>query len=482
MNFSVIIPSKSDTNLQACVGAIRAAGETATIMVVDDGLKSLPATCERVYGLRPFVFARNINIGISHVPLDCDVILCNDDALLMTPGGFTALAACAAAHPEYGVIASCTNLAGNPRQAVQGRGGGLRYEGDTLAFICVYIRRAVLDQVGPLDDRFTTYGWEDNDYCRRVKEAGLKLGIFDGCFVDHATLKSTFRGEQQPDLRPGREIYEHKWNGGGPPQNPTWLRFRLLGPTAIERRVDILYPAWNRLEFTRVTFRCLLAHTDWRHVRALYVYDDGSTDGTAEWLRGALSAVPSGVETIFRQTSYRSPVKVMQAWIDESRAPILAKLDNDTVFPPQWINNALDVMDRNPKLMMLGLEATRPCNVGPPPYSFEEAQFISGVGLYRRAAFREPMRPWSRDGEPAYYGLEDYQTMRPGLTRGWIDPCIPTVLLDRMPPGVGPWRELSDRYIAEKWQRPWENYTVAEHHALWDWWADVDGVAFGLAK
>ena len=33
---SIIIPSKTDANLGACVRAIRAAGETATVIVVDD--------------------------------------------------------------------------------------------------------------------------------------------------------------------------------------------------------------------------------------------------------------------------------------------------------------------------------------------------------------------------------------------------------------------------------------------------------------
>ena len=35
--------------------------------------------------------------------------------------------------------------------------------------------------------------YEDNDYCRRIHLAGLKIGIHDGAFVDHSRLQPSFR-------------------------------------------------------------------------------------------------------------------------------------------------------------------------------------------------------------------------------------------------------------------------------------------------
>ena len=71
MAFSIIIPSRNATNLVACVKAVRAAGETASIIVVDDGVDWNQCDFDRVYpqfhivsGQKPFVFARNCNIGI----------------------------------------------------------------------------------------------------------------------------------------------------------------------------------------------------------------------------------------------------------------------------------------------------------------------------------------------------------------------------------------------------------------------------------
>lgn len=206
--------------------ALRRCEPTAEIIVIDDGIDWQDSSFQRlnpvwtqagflvpdlklIGGMKPFVFSRNMNLGIQACA--GDVVLLNDDALLETPFGFHELEEASHAHPEFGVISAVTNVVGNLAQCP--RDAGLREEPRTLAFVCVYISRATIDRVGLLDERFSAYGWEDNDYCRRVRNAGLKLGIFDDCFVDHSSLHSTFRGLPQAagDIAPGREIYRAKW-------------------------------------------------------------------------------------------------------------------------------------------------------------------------------------------------------------------------------------------------------------------------------
>lgn len=222
MSFSVIIPSCSASNLVPCVEAVVRAEQNPEIIVVDDGVDwpaaAYASACVKaVRGIKPFCFARNCNLGIK--ACEGDVILLNDDAILETSFGFHELEAASQAHPEYGVISAVTNVVGNLAQ--RPKDIGLREEPRTLAFVCVYIPRATIDRVGLLDERFggetktgRVYGWEDNDYCRRVREvAGLKLGIFDDCYVDHSSLRSTFRGlpHAPGDIRAGQEIYRAKW-------------------------------------------------------------------------------------------------------------------------------------------------------------------------------------------------------------------------------------------------------------------------------
>lgn len=217
--FSVIIPSRNASNLVPCVEAVRRAEPTAEIIVVDDGIDwaevagqarhQVKGAVRVIEGVRPFCFARNMNLGIQACA--GDVVLLNDDAILETPFGFHELDEASKAHPEFGVISAVTNVVGNLAQ--QPRDMGLREEPRTVAFVCVYIPRGTINRIGLLDERFSSYGWDDNDYCRRVREAGLKLGIFDDCFVDHSSLHSTFRGlpHAAGDIASGREIYRAKW-------------------------------------------------------------------------------------------------------------------------------------------------------------------------------------------------------------------------------------------------------------------------------
>jgi hypothetical protein len=146
---------------------------------------------------------------------DCDVrsfVILNDDAILKTPGGFSLLQKAAEAHPEYGVIAATTNIVGNINQ--QPRGIGLREDPAMVCFVCVLIPRRTIDKVGLLDERYCLdYGCEDGDYCESVRRAGLKIGIHDGCFVDHGSLRSSFRGDPTAPkaFAQNQRLFNEKW-------------------------------------------------------------------------------------------------------------------------------------------------------------------------------------------------------------------------------------------------------------------------------
>lgn len=215
-NLSVIIPSRTASNLIPCVDALRKHEPSVQIIVIDDGLdlSFLPKPewdpCVGIAGAKPFIFARNCNKGILRAGED-DVILLNDDALLQTPGGFSAMQRAAVEHPEYGIIGAVTNIVGNQNQLPQG--SGLREDPRMVCFVCVFIPRRTIDSVGLLDEEFIGYGFDDDSYCLRVRRAGLKIGIFDGCFVDHGSLRSTFRGDphQPADLRQNSAIFKKKY-------------------------------------------------------------------------------------------------------------------------------------------------------------------------------------------------------------------------------------------------------------------------------
>ena len=229
---SVIIPSRNAENLAACVRAVRQYEPGLRIIVVDDRINwdqyisLIPdmiqsITGNVVEGVRPFIFARNVNLGIAAAGID-DVILLNDDALLQTASGFTSMQQVAYAPwketpgiSQYGMLAAATNNVGNENQ-FKHAGVGLRDEPRMLCFVCVMIPRATLNLVGMLDERYIGYGLDDDDDSLRVRRAGLKLGVYDGCFVDHSSLDSSYRGKNRApgasgDFTPNMLRFIDKW-------------------------------------------------------------------------------------------------------------------------------------------------------------------------------------------------------------------------------------------------------------------------------
>lgn len=228
---AVVIPSRNGANALACVAAVSALDNGVDIIVVDDGARlthpDLPVAW--VDGVRPFVFARNVNRGIETAFLRGAgvAIILNDDALLATRSGFTMLGEEAVRFPGI-LSAAVLGATGNARQNPVAQASSLcaiRLEERVLPFIAVAILRPLWSRIGPLDERFVHYGWEDNDYCRRVLDAGGRLGIYDGCVVRHGALPSTFRsGNGAGNVAPNGALYAEKYRGRLLPAEQQFLR------------------------------------------------------------------------------------------------------------------------------------------------------------------------------------------------------------------------------------------------------------------
>jgi GT2 family glycosyltransferase len=220
MSLSVIIPSARASNIIQCVQALLAnepSLSASKILVVDDGARTrktrhLPVTW--IDGKKPFIFAKNANLGLIAAGRD-DVILMNDDAQLVTPNGLTRMALGARRQANVGICsAGIRGWVCNPQQQAA-KGDAFRVEPYRLAFVCVWIARRLIRRIGILDERFTAYGYEDFDFCRRALTAGFGLATCDGCIVEHGRIPSTFGAlpDYGSQLSRARDIYHEKWGG-----------------------------------------------------------------------------------------------------------------------------------------------------------------------------------------------------------------------------------------------------------------------------
>lgn len=227
--------------------------------------------------------------------------------------------------------------------------------------------------------------------------------------------------------------------------------------------LDVLYLAWNRLEFTKHSFEWMTRNTDWNAVERLVVYDDTSTDGTREWLEEAIRSVPVEFAEL-RTVDFKSPPAVMNHYVSRSTAKFFAKIDNDIVVPPGWLQAMMGVYDDHPDVELLGMEAGR---LGVPrgneQYEFEPGSWTGGVGVFRRLAFST--RPKIK--ENGRFGFTEWQRLhRP--VRGWIRPDLMVSSLDQIP--FEPWSSLSAEYIERGWQRHWPPYDERWTEPYWGWW------------
>lgn len=156
-----------------------------------------------------FSFARRANLGI-RAAAPKDVVLMGDDVSVVTPDAFVAMAR----EAPFRVLAA----------GVRGRvGPWWQKEGEShpevpfVSFICVYIPGTVIDVVGGLDEGIEGYGYEDTDYCVRVRRSGLSVGVCGAATVEH-TAPSAFleaHGGELPALeRRGKASFVGKMRRG----------------------------------------------------------------------------------------------------------------------------------------------------------------------------------------------------------------------------------------------------------------------------
>lgn len=224
--------------------------------------------------------------------------------------------------------------------------------------------------------------------------------------------------------------------------------------------VSLFMPTMNRKEMAAIALDTLFKNTTPALVKELVIVDGSSDDGLHEYLVHRVAAptpFPARLVTI----TQRHVVAAMQTGYEEIRSALIAKVDSDTMVPPQWLEALLSPMRRYDSLWVLGMQAWGEIkDVSPEERGFIAAEFVGGIGLFRREAWKG-LLPLG----DTYFGWNNHQASRP-WGKGWLNPSIKVFLLDCLP--FEPFRTLRKVYREKGWHRTDSEYTEREE-LLWSW-------------
>lgn len=219
--FAVVIPNHYEDVISPLLKSIKdTKSEYSDTYIVADGhfnnygYKLVPCTQQK------FIYSKAANAGIT-ASSPKDIILVNDDVRLTDDNFFHRLFELAYSDPSIGILSpiingGCGNVYMDANR-VQDTWGSQRLmyrpglSHDYISFVCVYIKRQLVDEIGLLDENFVGYGKDDADYCIRAVSAGWKIAITRLLKVNHGIGGSNYvRGKNWNTSYARRGISDQK--------------------------------------------------------------------------------------------------------------------------------------------------------------------------------------------------------------------------------------------------------------------------------
>lgn len=120
----------------------------------------------------------------------------------------------------------------------------------------------------------------------------------------------------------------------------------------MDASVSILYITYNRLAYTKVTLPALVENAGANF--ELTIVDNGSTDGTVDYLREFARRHRKQIKHVFFLEKNMGISTPTNAFWRTSNAEFLGKVDNDTLVPRNWLKRLLEAHQRVPDLGVIG--------------------------------------------------------------------------------------------------------------------------------
>jgi len=256
-----------------------------------------------------------------------------------------------------------------------------------LTGACIMVRRIEFLTIGPLDEEYEN-GWEDDDICYAYRAAGKscyycaestvihheskslneKIKEADEKLADHRRAHAT-RGDDRETIERENQlisdIEQHllcvreRFLKNRKRFFSKWKEYIVRDDFQFYNRdgipfVTIIIPVFNRLEFTEKCLEALFRNTAAGSYELILV-DNGSTDGTADFLKkqDRISQVVSNPDNL-------GFAKACNQGAEAAHGAYLVFLNNDTEPQPGWLDALVRVIHADPVIGAVGSKLLYP--------------------------------------------------------------------------------------------------------------------------
>ncbi|MGQ0721653.1 MAG: glycosyltransferase, partial [Candidatus Eiseniibacteriota bacterium] len=286
----------------------------------------------------------------------------------------------------------------------------VRSEVQVLTAACLLVRRGVFEAVGGFDTHYWN-GCEDVDLCLKIGAKGWTL-VYEpqSCLVHHESqsgserytrvagneqlLCSRWLGKVDPDVietdGSRRRTEARRIRAYASPQSTDPAQ-AARAAAADDELVSIVVVTRNQLEHTRLCYESLRKHTPEPH--EIVFVDNGSTDGTVEWLRDVVRDYPHARAVIKADNLGYAGGNNQGLALARGRQIVL--LNNDTVVTEGWLGGLMAVLEDHPAAGLVGPVT----NYASGPQVIEGVPYRTLPEMERFA--REHARTHAGESEPA---------------------------------------------------------------------------------
>lgn len=143
--------------------------------------------------------------------------------------------------------------------------------------------------------------------------------------------------------------------------------------------IPVIFLTYNRLKYTE---QALSALSKTVYPIEIYIHDNGSTDGTAEWLDTIGRHYPQVKKVVLNKENIGLNKPINNFLRENKNAEFIAKVDNDTIVEPYWICHLMTVMMEKPEMDAVGAYMQRPPGSAGSFQQWVDSDFMRKVDFY----------------------------------------------------------------------------------------------------